>query len=96
MPDFRSAVQTYIRCGDGADLVARPHLPAELADGVDDSSGAVLGELVPYGFVDLSLSEHPAGPLGQKVFELPSKYCLTFWEHFKKDASRSLECTCKS
>ena len=50
---------------DGADGVARPHLPAELADDVGHGRAAMLRELVPYGLVDLFLREDPAGAPGQ-------------------------------
>ena len=51
--------------GDGADGVARAHLPAELADDVGHSRAAVLRELMPYSLVDLFLRENPAGVPGQ-------------------------------
>ena len=51
--------------GYRADGVARPHLPAELADDVGHGRAAMLRELVPYGLVDLFLREDPARAPGQ-------------------------------
>ena len=75
-----------------ADGIARPHLPAELADDVDHGRAAVLRELAPYGFIDLFLREDPARAPGQvekqDTFKsygttngvLPSNYCYYICE----------------
>ena len=57
----RRRLELVAAVGDGADGVARAHLPAELADNIDHGRPAVLRELMPYGLVDLFLRENPAG-----------------------------------